>query len=181
MLYSEWSDYAMKVAITIWNNRVSPVLDTAGRILLVEFQNGMEIGREEHEINEVLPMHKIRKLKELGVNLIICGAVSNRVEMLIDSAGIGLIPWVSAGVEEVIEVFKNGNLDNTRFLMPGCRGRGRRCRRGWEVQRSGYSFNDSREPPGRFEKGRLGYQGRGGNLTERKKRLGKRTGKGGKR
>ncbi|MCK4236711.1 MAG: dinitrogenase iron-molybdenum cofactor biosynthesis domain-containing protein, partial [Candidatus Krumholzibacteria bacterium] len=85
----------MKVAITIWNDRISPVFDTAGRILVVEIEGGEERSRQEHLLEEIYPPWRVRRLKNLGVEVLICGAVSNPVAALIDSAGIRLVPWVS--------------------------------------------------------------------------------------
>jgi predicted Fe-Mo cluster-binding NifX family protein len=121
----------MKVALSVWNNRVSPVFDASRHILIVEVVDGEEKSREEHSIEELFPPIRARRIKELGIDLLICGAISNPVACLIDSIGIRLLPWVSGEVEEVIDVFKRGELAQPRYLMPGCRGRGRRVGRGW--------------------------------------------------
>jgi predicted Fe-Mo cluster-binding NifX family protein len=124
------SDYAMKVAVTIWNGRVSPVFDTASRFLVIELDGMHEVSRGEHIFPELSAPLKIRVLRELEVGMLICGAVSNPIAALLDSSGIQLIPWVSGEVGEVIDAFKRGSLTDTGYLMPGCRGRRRRCQRG---------------------------------------------------
>ena len=114
----------MIIALPIWNGRISPVFDTAGRILVAEVIDGEETMREEHAIGELFPPLRVRRLKELGVEVLICGAVSNQVAMIVDAAGIGIVPWVSGCVEEIIRAFGENGLADPRFLMPGCRGRG---------------------------------------------------------
>jgi len=44
----------MKVAIPIWNGRVSPVMDTACRLLVVDFADGREVSRETWDIPQVI-------------------------------------------------------------------------------------------------------------------------------
>jgi predicted Fe-Mo cluster-binding NifX family protein len=120
----------MKVAVPIWNDRVSPVFDTSKRLLVVEFVGGEEIGREEYALADLFPPLRVRRLKDIGVELLICGAVSNPVALLIDAAGIELVPWVSGSVSEVIDAFNREKLTDSRYRMPGCRGRGRGFRWG---------------------------------------------------
>ena len=67
---------------------------------------------------------------KLGVEVLICGAISRPLAEMITDSGIRLIPFLSGDVEEVIQAFLAGNLPNSAFLMPGCCGRRRRFRSG---------------------------------------------------
>lgn len=111
----------MKVAITVWNSRISPVFDVATRALLIDLENGNETGRIEIGMTDVYPSLRVQRLRSQGVDLLICGAVSNSTAALIESAGIELIPWVSGEANEVLNAFKDGNLMSPRFVMPGCK------------------------------------------------------------
>ena len=62
----------MRLAISIWNDRISPVFDAAGRLLLVDIEQGQERGRWEEVLPDVLPSRRMRRLAELGVNALIC-------------------------------------------------------------------------------------------------------------
>jgi predicted Fe-Mo cluster-binding NifX family protein len=73
---------------------------------------------------------RVRRLKETGADLLICGAISNMIGNLIEAEGICIIPWVSGGVEEVLDAFAHEDLTDARYRMPGCRGRGMGYRRG---------------------------------------------------
>ena len=57
----------MRVAVPIWNGRVSPVFDTAGRVLVVE-SGGADTVRTEHALPPGFPMLRVRRLRELGVD-----------------------------------------------------------------------------------------------------------------
>jgi predicted Fe-Mo cluster-binding NifX family protein len=118
----------MKLAIPIWNGRVSPVFDAAQRILVVDNSGGGETSRREHQLSEAhLPL-RVRRLEDMGVDVLICGAISNQVAALVEAAGIKIIPWVSGEVEDVIGAFQREDLESPRYFMPGFGGR--RCRRG---------------------------------------------------
>lgn len=120
----------MKIAVPVWNNRVSPVFDTSRHFLVVEFVDGEETSREQHTMADIFPPFRVRRLKELDVELLICGAISNPVACLIDAAGIALMPWVSGDVADVLDAFSRERLSDSRYRMPGCRRWGRGFRRG---------------------------------------------------
>jgi predicted Fe-Mo cluster-binding NifX family protein len=129
------------VAIPTWNGRVSPVFDTASRLLVVEVGEQGESFRFETDIGEHFFPGKTVRLAGLGIETLICGAISRPFATMITGAGIHLIPWISGYVEEVLQAFLQGNLFDMQYLMPGCprhwgkglsggrgRGRGRRRR-----------------------------------------------------
>lgn len=129
----------MKVAIPKWGERVSPVFDVAQRLLVVQVEDGTAIARHEHAIPEEGVTRKAMRVADLGVEVLICGAISMPLEQMLLSAGIQVIPQMCGLVEAVLEAFVSGTLrEQQRFLMPGCcgqrrRGRGGRGRhgRGW--------------------------------------------------
>jgi predicted Fe-Mo cluster-binding NifX family protein len=54
-----------------------------------------------------------------GVQIIICGAVSEAFYNLLTEAGIDLVCGVTGDVDEVIAAHRNGTLNQPRFRMPG--------------------------------------------------------------
>ena len=112
----------MKIAIPTWNGRVSPVFDTASRLLVVEVGEGRECSRFETDISEHFLPSKIIRLTELGIDTLICGAISRPLVYMITTAGIKLVPWISGQVEDVLQAFLAGTLFDLRFMMPGCAG-----------------------------------------------------------
>ena len=119
-----------RIAIPTWNARVSPVFDTAGHALLVDVEDGAEVGRSETPIGAVMPPRRILRLTELGVNVLICGAISRPLAVMAEGAGIRIVPWVAGNTEEVVQAYLTGQLPAPRFMMPGCFGRGRGPGRG---------------------------------------------------
>lgn len=120
----------MKVAIPFWQGRVSPVFDEAGRILVVDISDGRERGRQEELLRTHNPFERANALPGMGVELLICGMLSQPQRAALDSAGIRIIPHICGPVEDIIAAFLDGRIENGALLMPGCgqRGRSRRCR-----------------------------------------------------
>ena len=120
----------LRIAIPTWNDRVSPVFDTATQALLVDFEADSEIGRSTAPIAEVMPQRRITRLSELGANVLICGAISRPLAAMAEGAGIRIVPWVAGGIEEILQAYLTGQLPAPQFMMPGCLGRCRGFGRG---------------------------------------------------
>lgn len=119
-----------RIAVAHWNDRVSPVLDSAGEVMVVD--TGNENGERSIVRFSCAGMaQRVRRLRELNVDTVICGAVSNPFRRMIEASGIKVRPWVSGTVDSVLEAYLSGSLKDDRYAMPGRRGgRGPRYRGG---------------------------------------------------
>ena len=133
------------IAVPNLNGYVSPVFDTARELLLVEKEGERELSRRQMTLDQRLPLQRAVWLGGLGVDVLICGAISRELALLLDGQGVAVIPFVSGGVDEVLSAYTAHQLADPRFLMPGC-GRGR------------FGFCRSRGP----RSGRPGGRGRSG-------------------
>jgi predicted Fe-Mo cluster-binding NifX family protein len=120
----------MRVALPIWNDRVSPVMDAATRLLIVDYSDQGEVSRTEAPLGGDHVPHLARLLSGLGIQSLICGGISHHLFSLLEAQRIKVIPWVTGPVEEVLEAYTANQLWSRRFLMPGCSGRGRGRGRG---------------------------------------------------
>jgi predicted Fe-Mo cluster-binding NifX family protein len=120
----------MRVAIPISDGRISPVFDAAGHLMLVDVDNGREVGRSEKILEEAETASRARRVAELGADVLICGAISRPFELMLHSAGVEVSPQACGRVEDVLRAFMSGQLTEQAFLMPGCCGRRRRFRGG---------------------------------------------------
>lgn len=109
----------MKVAIPVWQGRVSSVFDFAHRLLLAELKDGVEQGRRELVLAEQSGPEKAAKLRQLDVNVLICGAISRPLANMITSSGIDLLPFVTGSIEEILTAYKNGQLQRPQYALPG--------------------------------------------------------------
>jgi predicted Fe-Mo cluster-binding NifX family protein len=110
----------MRLAMPVWNGRVSPVFDTAAQVLVVEVEQACERSRREEALTDSLPTWRVRRLVDLGVEVLICGAVSRPLAALLGGAGIRIVPWTAGPIEDVLRAYLGGELPHPRWLMPGC-------------------------------------------------------------
>ena len=129
----------MKVAIPTWTGRVSPVFDVARRLLLVTLEGDREVSREETVIEDTQLMARVKRVTQLGVDVLICGAISMPLEAMLASAGVRVIPHTCGTVEDIVQAFASGQLTEDTFLMPGCCGRRRRFRGRHRGGRAGFN------------------------------------------
>jgi len=98
--------------------------------LVVDVERNAELGRSETDLEETQVAFRARRLTELGVHVLICGAISWPLEAMLVSAGVRVIAQTCGPVEDVLRAFLAGQLASEAFLMPGCCGRRRRFRGG---------------------------------------------------
>ena len=108
-----------RIAIGIWRGCVSITLDFASSILLVEMAGDESTARREVRLKGVPPHSIAARMEQLGVDLVICGAISRCLARDLEMRGIQIIAFVSGDAEEVIQAFSRGTLDNGKFLMAG--------------------------------------------------------------
>ncbi len=115
----------MRIAIPLWQGRVSPVFDESGRILLVDICEKQEHHRQEESLATRNPFERAQALLKLGADLLICGMISQTQQTALAAAGLRVIPHICGSMEDVIAAFLDGRIENGALLMPGCRGRKR--------------------------------------------------------
>jgi predicted Fe-Mo cluster-binding NifX family protein len=111
----------MRIAVSIWEDKVSPVLDTAMKLLIVE----QGVQKEESHFEVYLIKQEISQrcsfIRELEIDVLICGAVSRQFSRMLKASGINIISWISGPAKDVLKAYFHGNLLQTKFLMPGCK------------------------------------------------------------
>jgi predicted Fe-Mo cluster-binding NifX family protein len=117
---------AMNIALPTWRGRISPVLDVAGNFLLVEARDAGEAVRTESRLDAGSLAQKVAQLSSLGVEVLICAALSREMETFLAAAGIQVIPHICGPTEEVLRAYLDGQFTGETFLMPGCCGHRRR-------------------------------------------------------
>ena len=93
----------MKIAIPIWNGSVSSAFDFAHRLLLVDMVNGRETGRSEISLPPESIPERANRLKTLGAEVLICGAISRPLASLVAASGTKVLPYVVGQVDEILK------------------------------------------------------------------------------
>jgi predicted Fe-Mo cluster-binding NifX family protein len=130
----------MRIAIPQWQGRVSPVFDVAGRLLLVDVENGRELRRQEAPLKRADVFGRAAEVSGLGAQVLVCGAISALLEARLAAAGVHVVGFVCGAVEDVLAGFLNGELPSPEFLMPGCRGRRRQTQQGRNMMARGFGM-----------------------------------------
>lgn len=117
----------MKAALTIWEDRISPVFDVSREALIVEIENSKTVSRERFSIPASGAMEKIHWFVDKEVDALICGAISEALFREFQFYRMTVNGFIAGRVDDIIEALLKGVLDEERFLMPGCRRN--RCRK----------------------------------------------------
>lgn len=125
----------MKAALTVWDGRISPVFDVSRQAVLLTIEDGVVVERHCRDLETPTPSQKIHVLEELGVELLVCGAISEPLHRELVDRGIRVIGFVAGELDDVLASLLAGRLPCAEFAMPGCRGASRRMRRRARCQR----------------------------------------------
>jgi len=122
----------MKVAIPLFMDRISPRYDFAPTLSLFTIKRERVVERREISCEGWNDMERVSRLRELGVDTVICGGLPNHLLSLLTHNGIKAIPWVAGDANEALTLFLQDKLSSRMTLCPGrgsrrrfCRGRGR--------------------------------------------------------
>jgi predicted Fe-Mo cluster-binding NifX family protein len=110
----------MRIAVACQQNRVSPVFDAATRILLVDIEKGRVVRRHQWAVTQTDCLVRARYVRQFGINVLICGAISWPLENALTSMNVQVIACICGEVEAVIDAFLNQRLADSAFIMPGC-------------------------------------------------------------
>ncbi len=109
----------MKVALPVWQGQVSSVFDFAHKLLVIELKNGGETDRQEIVLVEQSGPERAAMLKQLGVGVLICGAISRPLAEMINGSEIQVLPFVKGSAEQIINAYKARQLSQPQYIMPG--------------------------------------------------------------
>lgn len=110
----------MRIAITLWNNRVSPVFDVAGQAIIYEAEDGVASSEKQLLLPQVHAVEKLACLREAHIDVLICGAISLESLFAANKIGIKVYPFIAGDVREIIQAWQSGRLEEAVFAMPGC-------------------------------------------------------------
>ena len=109
----------MRIAVPIWVDKVSPLLDTASKLLINEIENQKEVSRFEAFLLEQDMPRRFHFIQGLNINVLICGAVSRQLSGMLSASEIKFISGISGPAEKVLEAYLQGTLLKSGFFVPG--------------------------------------------------------------
>jgi predicted Fe-Mo cluster-binding NifX family protein len=112
----------MKAAFATWENRIAPLFDAARYVHIVQIDCGRIASQRCERLRSDTPARKVMHMAELGVDMLICGAISKPVHAILSAQGIRVISFVSGDLHEIIQAWIAGKIGDNSFAMPGQRG-----------------------------------------------------------
>lgn len=109
----------MKLAVTVWGNRISPVFDAASTLLVAEITNRKISGQYYTAFDPESPVDLIHTLKKHDVTTLVCGAISKTPASQIQDQHIHLIPFVTGNVRQFLDSFALNQTVGKKHRMPG--------------------------------------------------------------
>ncbi|MBW2650523.1 MAG: NifB/NifX family molybdenum-iron cluster-binding protein [Deltaproteobacteria bacterium] len=137
----------MKLAMPVWDDCISTVLDFSDCLLVIDSESGVINNRSMVGFAGATMVEKVARLRGLDIQVLLCGAVSRPMERMIMASGIEVIPFLRGRVDDVLNAYFSGCLFGPGFMLPGCR-RGPGFGKGMERRRHGYGrsgWNNNRK------------------------------------
>lgn len=106
--------------MTVWGYRVSPVFDAARTLLIAEIEADILVNSWHLGFDPNQPWELVRLLRTQQALTLICGAISEGPALLLEAAGLELIPFIAGDVGTVLEQYLQGRQFGVDFRMPGC-------------------------------------------------------------
>ena len=121
----------MKVAIPLFNNRVSPRFEFAPSLLLARVENNQVMETQEINLKDYDLFQRCALLKDLAVDTLICGGIQGFVIRSLSLTIVQVITPISGEAEEALQSFLQGGLKPPFVTFPPFR-KEKKCRRGYQ-------------------------------------------------
>jgi predicted Fe-Mo cluster-binding NifX family protein len=113
----------MKVGFPVINKKIAATFDFASRLLIVTYRNKNILDKTVVELNEPLPSLRAARMKQLQINTLVCGAISNPLATMIWHLNINIISGISGEVDIVLKEFLHDSNGLLHYTLPGFTGR----------------------------------------------------------
>lgn len=109
----------MRLGIPVWRGEVSPVFDVAGKLLVIDVEDGREAARRVVQLGAPDESERADHLAALGIDVLVCGMITGALEQLLTAAGVRVVSLVCGPVEQVARVIITGGQMPPECLVPG--------------------------------------------------------------
>lgn len=91
-----------RIAIPVFEDRISNRLDCSENLLLVSLEKGEIIKREIVLLTHTGSSAKLNTLIGLKIDVLICNGITTFYSRRLSNTNIEIIPWVSGKIDEVL-------------------------------------------------------------------------------
>ena len=100
----------MRVSIATCQDRVCPRFDRAATLIVIDVRGAREENRKVVDISTWPARGRAARLEQLGIDQLICGALSSFDEAGFDESPVRLVPRVAGPVDAVIHAVLSGTI-----------------------------------------------------------------------
>ncbi|HMK49732.1 MAG TPA: NifB/NifX family molybdenum-iron cluster-binding protein [Thermodesulfovibrionales bacterium] len=118
----------VRVAMPVFENRISPRFDCAPTLVLCDVAGQRVTDRKEIFCEGWSDIERISKLKEMKVDTLICGGLPSHLQGILKNNGVNIIPWVAGNSDEIMKTFLQGKLNPGMVIGPE-KGKKERCKK----------------------------------------------------
>jgi predicted Fe-Mo cluster-binding NifX family protein len=160
----------MKTAFTVWKNRIAPLFDVSREIHVVEMKSGQIVAQSRVLLENAVPAFKARQLGEMGIDTLVCGAISRAMQDMVMAYGITLVAFISGDLNGVIDAWQSDKLCTEAFRMPGSCGHAEwGFHQGPTTKKGDKTVNSNRGSARKQDRGGKEVQGRGSSGRGRRR------------
>lgn len=98
----------MKVALTVWENRISPMFDVARMLLVADIEDQKVVNPHYEPFLPAETTAKAKVMSDLGVDVLICGGISNFFANMVEAYGIRIIPFIAGEAKQILNAYAAG-------------------------------------------------------------------------
>lgn len=95
----------MKIAIPVFQTKISPRFDQTQEFVLLEMENGTITTRETLTTKDWSVLDRMKHLVSLEVNTLICGGIDRASLQYLGFKGVKIYSWVTGEVEDAVSCF----------------------------------------------------------------------------
>ncbi|WP_020589241.1 NifB/NifX family molybdenum-iron cluster-binding protein [Desulfobacter curvatus] len=110
----------MKIAITTWGNRVSPVFDAAQTLLIADIENQSIHSKKYESFKPDDIAALVSLLNREKVTALVCGAISETYATRLIENRIRMFSFITGNAMDVLECLAAHHIIKPSFMMPGC-------------------------------------------------------------
>jgi predicted Fe-Mo cluster-binding NifX family protein len=100
----------MKIAIPIFENRISPRFDFSPEMWVIEVERGKVVGQEKFSTANLNLPQRLEQISSNGVDKLICGGIDGLSRDQLGSRGIDVVQDITGDADIVFDLFMRGRL-----------------------------------------------------------------------
>ncbi len=104
----------VKIAMPRFGENIAPCFGHSATMAIFTVRRRRVVDQVDFSLQSQEALDRVRLLRDQKVDVLICGGLQDVIEDMITARGIRVISWVSGRVEQLLELFLQGRLNDMR-------------------------------------------------------------------